>query len=342
MAQEKYGFFNSAVDDERAYDAVDMARAFRALTLDGVAALNNTCLKVTAEGSTMRTQVGYGQAIVQGYHYELSDDGAGVYAITHSTTESLDRIDRIVLRLDLEARTVVLMKLVGTAAATPEAPALTRTDTVHELSLAQVRVRVGATELLTGDITDERGDDTVCGAMIPQTLALSTLWQKLIDAGNVDALRYAVQTLTAAQQDQARANLAALGFADILNVLTSDATDKTLSAAQGKALKALVDGKASQEAVNGKASVAQYTATLPAAGWSGSGPYTQTVAVSGLLASDIPVADVVLSDTAATAQAQLEAYGYVGRMDTAENALTVTCYEEAPALDLTLALRVVR
>ena len=81
---------------------------------------------------------------------------------------------------------------------------------------------------------------------------------------------------------------------------------------------------------------------LAANRWSAAAPYCQTVTVEGLLATDTPIADIVLSDTVATARAQLDAYAYVSRMDTAENALSVTCFDDKPTVALELALKVVR
>lgn len=99
---------------------------------------------------------------------------------------------------------------------------------------------------------------------------------------------------------------------------------------------------AERAAWNGKATTATYTATLTTAGWSASAPYTQTVTVSGLLATDNPIADVVLSGTASTAQAQLDAWGCVGRMVAAANNFTAYCYEEKPTTAIPIQLKVVR
>ncbi|WP_306569962.1 hypothetical protein [Faecalispora jeddahensis] len=93
---------------------------------------------------------------------------------------------------------------------------------------------------------------------------------------------------------------------------------------------------------NGKATTATYNATLTTAGWSASAPYTQTVTVSGLLATYNPIADVVLSGTASTAQAQLEAWGCVGRMVAAANSFTAYCYETKPTTAIPLQIKVVR
>ena len=74
----------------------------------------------------MRTLVGYGTAMIEGYYYRLRDDGGAVQAFTHTTEAELNRIDRIILRLDLTARTIAIAKLIGTAGSSPEAPALIR------------------------------------------------------------------------------------------------------------------------------------------------------------------------------------------------------------------------
>lgn len=92
---------------------------------------------------------------------------------------------------------------------------------------------------------------------------------------------------------------------------------------------------------NGSPLTATYIATLSTS-WSGSGPYTQTVSVAGILATDNPLADVVLSDTAATAQAQLEAWGCVGRITTAAGSITATCYDSKPTTAIPIQLKVVR
>lgn len=85
-----------------------------------------------------------------------------------------------------------------------------------------------------------------------------------------------------------------------------------------------------------------YAATLTAAGWSGSAaPYTQTVTAAGITANDAPLADVVLSADAAAAMAQLEAWGMIGRITTGAGIITATCYEEKPAVDLNLTMKVV-
>lgn len=93
--------------------------------------------------------------------------------------------------------------------------------------------------------------------------------------------------------------------------------------------------------VAGKATKATYTATLASANWSGSDPYTITVTVSGLLATDTPVMDLVASATYATAQNEIADYGSIYKAVCSANTLTVYA-TSAPTHDLSIQLVCVR
>ena len=76
--------------------------------------------------------------------------------------------------------------------------------------------------------------------------------------------------------------------------------------------------------------------------WQGSeAPYTKTQTVTGLLATDTPIVDVIMSGTFATDEARQEAWGYVYRITTADNAITLYATEK-PAVSLPIQLKVVR
>ena len=101
-----------------------------------------------------------------------SDFGGLVYANTLDAFRtidiadaSFDRIDRITIRYDVVGNVVLLAVKKGTPAFAPQPPALTRNASAFELSIAQVRVRRGALEILPVDITDERLNPEVCGIM---------------------------------------------------------------------------------------------------------------------------------------------------------------------------------
>ena len=84
-----------------------------------------------------------------------------------------------------------------------------------------------------------------------------------------------------------------------------------------------------------------YTATV-ATGWSGSAaPYSKAVTITGLLATDKPIVDLVASSTYETAEAQIEAWGYVYRAVTAANKLTLYATEK-PTVNLPIQVKVVR
>ena len=64
---------------------------------------------------------------------------------------SLQRIDRLVLELDVVNRNIELKVLKGTAAAVAAAPALTQTEYVFQLPLYQIKITGGSTTTLTDE-----------------------------------------------------------------------------------------------------------------------------------------------------------------------------------------------
>lgn len=94
---------------------------------------------------------------------------------------------------------------------------------------------------------------------------------------------------------------------------------------------------------DGKANKATFTATIPTTGWSASAPYTQTISVTGMLATDanFPVSPVY-SSALATRQAQQEAWGKVSMIEAGADSITVTCDEEVPTEAIPIQIMVVR
>ena len=84
-----------------------------------------------------------------------------------------------------------------------------------------------------------------------------------------------------------------------------------------------------------------FTATV-GTGWTGSGPYTQTVAVSGILASDMPHVVPVYDADNTTAQAQREAWGCVSRGVAAAGGIQFTCCEDKPETAIPSQIEVMR
>ena len=86
----------------------------------------------------------------------------------------------------------------------------------------------------------------------------------------------------------------------------------------------------------------EYTAALAADGWTGeAAPYTQAVTISGVLANDSPIIDLVPSETYADAVAQDEQWGQIYKAVATAN--TITFYaKEAPTVALTFKARCIR
>ncbi|GAK39521.1 hypothetical protein PUW24_24070 [Paenibacillus urinalis] len=160
---EKYKFFNSAPDDPRTYEASDFAEYFGSVLSTGLLHTDHVPgMEVSVAAGTLNTVVSAGKAIMLGRLYENTSD----LTLTHSIPEAtLNRIDRIVLRLDLRnsARNIHLAIKEGAAGATPVPPELTRDNFIYELSLAQILVRANTSQLQQADLVDERLYEDLCG-----------------------------------------------------------------------------------------------------------------------------------------------------------------------------------
>ena len=80
--------------------------------------------------------------------------------------------------------------------------------------------------------------------------------------------------------------------------------------------------------------------TVVASGWSETAPFTQTIAIEGILETDTPHWGVVYSGE--NKVEQKEAFAVIDDLDTADGSVTFTCLEEKPAVDLTIQLEVNR
>lgn len=126
------------------------------------AGLNNLAVSQRGAGANLSVDVASGQGWLNGHFYQST--AVNNLSIAANSSGSA-RVDRIVVRLDTSANTIVGAVLQGTPGA--GAPALTQAiDGTWEISLAQIAVANGAASIVTGNITDER----VRGNGIPLTL----------------------------------------------------------------------------------------------------------------------------------------------------------------------------
>lgn len=156
-----YGFFDS-IQGDRVYDADDISNYFLKLISNGVFATPSNAMQVQAN-SGMQVAVSAGWGFINCKWVNNST----AYILTVDTADvSLNRIDRVVLRLDknVGVRRIDIAVKTGTPATNPTAPALTRqTNGIWELSLAQIYVGAGVSEITQADITDERPNTELCG-----------------------------------------------------------------------------------------------------------------------------------------------------------------------------------
>lgn len=165
------------------YDADD-ASGYLSTRLSGVYSAEED-FAVTAQGG-LSVQVSAGQAWVRPARFK----GRSII-MEQPTTVALtavdpvrSRIDRIVLRYDAAAKKTRLQVLDGTPdSASPAAPAITRTELIYDLCLAEIKRPAGSTAVTVADIYDTRADETVCGVMRDGVngIPVATLIQKLRD-----------------------------------------------------------------------------------------------------------------------------------------------------------------
>lgn len=158
---ERSGFFNALRYEngkyDRTYDANDYCDNLAVIISSGVLRSEEDDLKVSSSG--MIVSVNTGRAFIKGHWYR-SD---AIYTFPEVSTPLVGaRWDRIVLRLDKNrsVRTIALKYIQGTSAISPTKPAITRTEDIYDLCLADIYVEASATSLT---VTDTRADNEVCG-----------------------------------------------------------------------------------------------------------------------------------------------------------------------------------
>ena len=169
------------------YDADD-ASGYLATRLSGVYSAEED-FAVTAQGG-LSVQVSAGQAWVRPARFKgrsiIMEQPTPVVLTEADPVRS--RIDRVVLRYDAAAKKTRLQVLEGVPnSAGPAAPAITRTELIYDLCLAEIKRPAGSTAVTAADIYDMRADETVCGVMrdgvhgIP-TGTLVQQWKAVIES----------------------------------------------------------------------------------------------------------------------------------------------------------------
>lgn len=142
---EKSYFFNSKVVNginDRVYTAEDIAAREACLISDGV--IKADSLRVRSVSSNL-VNVSAGAASIKGYTYI----NTGPLNLTvEPGDDTYDRIDSVVLRLDINNRSINAAVVKGTPSESPVSPSLTSTAAVKEIPLAEVFVGAGTTPVV--------------------------------------------------------------------------------------------------------------------------------------------------------------------------------------------------
>ncbi|MGG7163798.1 hypothetical protein [Clostridium ihumii] len=155
---EKSFAFNS-VNGDRRYKAEDFREYFASFIGNGVFPNTSTNLQVIAN-SNMTITIKQGKAWINGAIYINTDD----YIVPIVNADGvLNRIDRVVLRMDTAERKIYSYVKKGTFSSTPVAPTLQRDADAYELALADVKVDKGTISITQANITDLRQNKNYCG-----------------------------------------------------------------------------------------------------------------------------------------------------------------------------------
>lgn len=158
-----YGFFNAIQQEDgtydRMYNADQMSEQFEGLISDGVYESVGDAM-IVEESSGMQVQVKSGRMMIDSKW--VKNDAAELLTI-NAAHVTLNRYTAVVVRLDLQARTIAITTKDGDNATTPVKPSLEDSQTVKEMCLAYVYVGRGVTEITQADIEDTRADTNVCG-----------------------------------------------------------------------------------------------------------------------------------------------------------------------------------
>lgn len=334
---EYSSFFNSKSGD-RKYKAEDWDRHLKDLISNGIFA-GGTNLQVTADGDGMAIVVQPGSAWINGKHY-LSD-----IALTFPVDVAdgaLNRKDRVVLQLSTADRAINLQIKKGAFASAAEAPALQRDADVYELGLAIITINAGAIAVTQSMVTDTRLDTAACGLvheLVDRVIDTDALYAQIQDdlrrfrtihESDFDSWSVEQKTEFVAWMQTLKDTLSGDVAGNLLNLINNHKSDSVVH----------VTGE-ERNSWNNKANHYYFAAALPASGWTGDGPYVQTVSVPGMTADMNPIMDLVQSDTVETAQAQLDAYACISRATTADGSLTAICYDDKPDTDITVQLEAV-
>ena len=170
-----YSFFNSVIDQEgnpdRPFDANDFSKYFGTLIKNGVFPNPSTNFQIQGDQGNMSVKAERGLAWIEG-HLAYDDS---VFILNIDPADSvLDRIDRVVLRLDTLERCIKWVVKKGEPSAKPIAKELQRDADAYEIGIADVAVNHGIINITQSMVKDLRLNTELCGIVTGQVTQIDT------------------------------------------------------------------------------------------------------------------------------------------------------------------------
>lgn len=252
----RYGFFDAEISgyDENnlpIYDRAENAEFFAALLGafigTGVYAEPATTLQVTA-ATEMNLSIAPGKCWINGRFGWQEEFETITLAAANS---NYNRIDRVVVRLDYQARTISLAVKLGTPAASAyTAPVLQRDGDIYEIALADVLVTAATSAIVQANITDQRQNADLCGLvtglidqidttdLFAQYNEAFTTWfatiQDMLDENTAGQLLNLINTHTGNTSNPHEVTAAQIGAANATHThAASDVTTGAVAVANG-------------------------------------------------------------------------------------------------------------
>lgn len=278
----------------------------------------------------LKVKVTKGAGNIKGLDFELDEDTL----LNINLSAETNRKDLVIVKADdtLARRKTTLYVKEGTAT---EFPTLTRTNDIYELGIAKINVTAGKITIDLDDIEDTRRNEDLCGIVtslididIQDVLdditakknnyfaVLSSLTQTEIDELIAGLKQYIKTAQTALEGDVAM---------NLLNLITANTTSINN-------LQTTINTKANKKKV--------WNITIDNE-WEGTeAPYTKTVNIEGIQATDEPHIILLFSGNVENMLNEEKNFSKIRKVDSADGSLTFMCFEEKPEISLNLRVEV--
>lgn len=157
------GFFNSKGED-RLYNAEHFTSYLSSMICNGVQDTVGECFAPSvSESDGLLLTIGSGKAWINGHYAQTTTSEK--LDLSAYVDESLGRCVAVGVYCDTSesVRDCGFEVLAGTCSGSPRPPKFSNTESRTYLTICTVRLRPGAASILSGDVTDCRNDETLCG-----------------------------------------------------------------------------------------------------------------------------------------------------------------------------------